>query len=206
MIIVQELVPMNLLSRATGLQVPPPALPHVTPVLANVPSAVAAQVPSASLSKWTDIVASVLTNTSNSEWSTALTALGDCLLSHQQVEAAHVWYGFPSSPSFYLRLCHSYILSPQTSIAGGIGGPSTRIVLLGSQNPHTKFVFARDSDSIVLSEIFEFALSLKATPKGQEHFLGLPHLQTYKLIRAAYLADIGHVQAASRYALRLRFR
>ena len=101
--IVQELVPMNLLSRATGLQMPPPSLPHITPVSANFPSAVGAQVPSESLSKWTDIVASVLTNTSNPEWSTALTTLGDCLLSHQQVEAAHVWYGFPSSSLFNLK-------------------------------------------------------------------------------------------------------
>ena len=105
-----------------------------------------------------------------------------------------------------LKRRHSYILSPQTSIAGGIGGPSTRIVLLGSHNPHTKFVFARDSDSIVLSEIFEFAFSLKATPKGQEPFLGFPHLQTFKLIRAAYLTEIGYVQAASRYGSCLRFR
>lgn len=105
-----------------------------------------------------------------------------------------------------LNLLYSYMLSPQTSISGGIGGPSSRIVLLGSHSPHNKFIFARDSDSIVLSEIFEFAFSLKATPKGQEPFLGFPHLQTYKLIRTRYLAEIGHVQAASRYAPSFRFR
>ncbi|KAL4067649.1 Sec23-binding domain of Sec16-domain-containing protein [Scleroderma citrinum] len=180
---IQELVPMNLLSRAIGMQVPGPALPNITPLSANFPPAMAAQVPSESLSKWSDIVASVLTNTSNPEWSNALTSLGDCLLSHRHVEAAHI----------------CYILSPQTSIVGGVGSPSARIILLGSQSSHSRFIFARDSDSIVLSEILEFAFSLKATPKGQEPFLGFPHLQTYKLIRAAYLAELGHVQAASRY-------
>ncbi|KAI6109003.1 Sec23-binding domain of Sec16-domain-containing protein [Pisolithus croceorrhizus] len=136
----------------------------VTPMSPNFPSAAAAaQVPSESLLKWPEIVASVLTNVSNPEWSAAITALGDYLLSHQQVEAAHV----------------CYMLSPQTSIIGGVGSPSARIILLGSQSPHSKPTFS--------------------TPKGQESFLGFPHLQAYKLIRAVYLAEIGHVQAASRY-------
>ncbi|KAI6150749.1 Sec23-binding domain of Sec16-domain-containing protein [Pisolithus tinctorius] len=182
---IQELVPTNLLSRATtGLQVPAPHLPHITPMSPNFPSAVAAaQVPTESLLKWPEIVASVLANASNPEWSAAITALGDYLLSHQQVEAAHV----------------CYMLSPQTSIIGGIGSPSARIILLGSQSPHSKPTFCKDFDATIFSEILEFAFSLKATPKGQEPFLGFPHLQAYKLIRAVYLAEIGHVQAASRY-------
>ncbi|KAI6109788.1 Sec23-binding domain of Sec16-domain-containing protein [Pisolithus sp. B1] len=182
---IQELVPINLLSRApASLKVPAPHLPHVTPMSPNFPSAAAAaQVPSESLLKWPEIVASVLTNVSNPEWSAAITALGDYLLSHQQAEAAHV----------------CYMLSPQTSIIGGIGSPSARIILLGSQSPHSKPTFCKDFDATIFSEILEFAFSLKATPKGQEPFLGFPHLQAYKLIRAVYLAEIGHVQAASRY-------
>lgn len=182
---IQELVPINLLSRApASLQAPAPHLPHTTPMSPNFPStAAAAQVPSESLLKWPEIVASALTNVSNPEWSAAITALGDYLLSHQQVEAAHV----------------CYMLSPQTSIIGGVGSPSARIILLGSQSPHSKPTFCKDFDATIFSEILEFAFSLKATPKGQEPFLGFPHLQTYKLIRAVYLAEIGHVQAASRY-------
>ena len=103
MMVVQELAPMNLLSRATGLQVSPPVLPQITPVSANFPPAVTTRVPFESLSKWTDIVASALTNISSPEWSSALTALGDCLLSHQQVEAAHVWYGFLQPFSSHLK-------------------------------------------------------------------------------------------------------
>ncbi|KAI6099871.1 Sec23-binding domain of Sec16-domain-containing protein [Pisolithus croceorrhizus] len=185
LVTVQELVPINLLSRApASLKVPAPHLPHITPMSPNFPSAAAAaQVPSESLLRWPEIVASVLTNVSNPEWSAAITALGDYLLSHQQVEAAHV----------------CYMLSPQTSIIGGVGSPSARIILLGSQSPHSKPTFCKDFDATIFSEIMEFAFSLKATPKGQESFLGFPHLQAYKLIRAVYLAEIGHVQAASRY-------
>ncbi|KAI6022685.1 Sec23-binding domain of Sec16-domain-containing protein [Pisolithus marmoratus] len=182
---VQELVPTNILSgAATRLQVPAPHLPHITPMSPNFPSAVTAtQVPPEPLLKWPEIVASALTDVSNPEWSAAITALGDYLLSHQQVEAAHV----------------CYMLSPQTSMIGGVGSPSARIVLLGSQSPHSMPTFCKDFDATIFSEILEFAFSLKATPKGQEPFLGFPHLQAYKLVRAVYLAEIGHLQAASRY-------
>jgi len=100
---------------------------------------------------------------------------------------------------FPLIMTVSYLLSPQTSPMGGIGSPSARVVLIGSRSPHSWPAFFKDTDSIILSEIVEFALSLKSTPKGQEVFRGLPHLQAYKLIRASYLAEIGEIQAASRY-------
>lgn len=56
------------------------------------------QVPIESLAKWAEIVASVLTNSSDPEWSATLTTLGDHLLSCHYVEAAHVWYGLSSIP------------------------------------------------------------------------------------------------------------
>jgi hypothetical protein len=82
---------------------------------------------------------------------------------------------------------------------GGLGGPGTRLVLLGSQSPHINPIFFRDPDSIIFTEIAEFALSLKVPTKSQEPFHGFLHLQAYKFIRAAYLADIGHIQSATRY-------
>lgn len=86
---------------------------------------------------------------------------------------------------------------------GGLGGPGTRLVLLGSQSPHINPVFFRDLDPIIFTEIVEFALSLKTPAKGQEPFHGFPHLQAYKFIRAVYLADIGHIQSATRYVTEL---
>ncbi|KAF9246504.1 Sec23-binding domain of Sec16-domain-containing protein [Melanogaster broomeanus] len=182
---VQELVPTSLLSRATtGLQVPAPALSHITPMSPNFPSAAAAaQIPAESLSKWPEIAASIVSSPLNPECSATLTALGDYLLSHHLIEGAHA----------------CYLLSPQSSIMGGVGSPGARMVLLGSPSPHTNPTFFRDSDPIIFTEIAEFALSLKTLPKGQEPFHGFPHFQSYKLIRAAYLADIGHVEVATRY-------
>ncbi|KAG1756748.1 Sec23-binding domain of Sec16-domain-containing protein [Suillus paluster] len=182
---VQELIPTSLLARATGtLQVPAPAIVHTTPMSPSFPSpAMAAQIPANALLKWPELVASMVSSPLSPEWSATLTALGDYLVTHQQVEAAHA----------------CYLLSPQTSPIGGIGSPSGRIVLIGSRSPHAWPAFYKDTDPIVLSEIIEFALSLKSIPKGQEPFHGLPHLQAYKLIRASYLAEIGETQAASRY-------
>ncbi|KAI9571534.1 Sec23-binding domain of Sec16-domain-containing protein [Boletus coccyginus] len=182
---VQELVPTNLLSRTvTGLQVPAPMSSHITPVSPNFPSTTGAtQIPVESLSKWPEIAASIVSSPLNPEYSATLSALGDCLVSHHLVEGAHV----------------CYLLSPQTSVMGGLGGPGTRLVLLGSQNPHINPVFFRDPDPIIFTEIAEFALSLKAPTKGQELFHGFPHLQAYKFIQASYLADIGHIQSATRY-------
>ncbi|KAG2368595.1 Sec23-binding domain of Sec16-domain-containing protein [Suillus spraguei] len=182
---VQELIPPSLLARTTAtLQVPTPAVVHTTPMSPSFPSpAVAAQIPASALSKWPELVASMVSSPLSPEWSATLTALGDYLVSHQQVEAAHV----------------CYLLSPQSSPIGGIGSPSCRVVLVGSRNPHAWPSFYKDTDTIILSEIAEFAFSLKSGTKGQEFFHGLPHLQAYKLIRASYLAEIGEIQAASRY-------
>lgn len=71
-------------------------------------------------------------------------------------------------------------------------------MLLGSESPHLRTNFYLDQESIVFSEILEFALSLATPAKGQESFPGLPHLQAYKLVRATMLAEAGHMKLASR--------
>jgi hypothetical protein len=91
--------------------------------------------------------------------------------------------------------CHSYLLSPQTS---GVGHPISRINLLGSANPTASSWLFNDPDPIIFSEILEFALSLTTPAKGQEAFPGLPHLQTYRFIRAVTLAELGDVALANR--------
>lgn len=105
----------------------------------------------------------------------------------------------PASLSPYMHVL-SYLLSPQTSQLGGLGSPTTRWVLVGSASPTVTPTFSKDPDSIILSEIVEFAYSLSPPQKAQEPFPGLPHLQPYKLIRAHQLAELGHVQLATRYA------
>ena len=97
-----------------------------------------------------------------------------------------------------LKFCISYLLAPQTSPIGGLGNSSARIVLVGSQSPQTLPNFAKDPDSLIFSEIVEFALSLAAIPRGQDPYQGIPHLQPYRFIRAMALAEIGDIQLASR--------
>ena len=92
------------------------------------------------------------------------------------------------------------MLSPQTSPIGGIGHPSARIVLVGSQGPQTSPNFAKDPDPLIFSEIVEFALSLTPPPRGQDPYQGIPHLQAYRFVRAMALAEIGDIQLATRFA------
>lgn len=81
---------------------------------------------------------------------------------------------------------------------GGIGAPAARVLLFGGSNPTKSPGAWKDPDPIIFTEIVEFALSLATPAKGQDPFLGLPHLQAYKLIRAASLAEMGHDQLATR--------
>ena len=71
-------------------------------------------------------------------------------------------------------------------------------MLFGSTNPQVQPNFWKDQDPIIFTEIVEFALSLATPAKGQEAFPGLPHLQAYRLIRAASLIELGHIDLANR--------
>lgn len=70
---------------------------------------------------------------------------------------------------------------------------------MGSDCPQKNHGFSRDPDAFILSEILEFALSLRAPTKGQEPFSGFPHLQVYRFVRALQLAELGYVGSAKRY-------
>ncbi|KAJ3507874.1 hypothetical protein NLJ89_g6061 [Agrocybe chaxingu] len=137
-------------------------------------------IPPEALDKWAETVAMMISSPLTPETSSALTALGDQLLANNWVDAAHA----------------CYLLSPQTSLIGGFGAPAVRLALVGSK---TSADAARNPDTLVFSEILEFALSLVPTAKGQETFHGLPHLQTYRFIQAILLAEIGDIQLANRY-------
>ena len=71
------------------------------------------------------------------------------------------------------------------------------MVLLGIESPNIRRNFHTEYDAIRLTEVIEYALSL-VPPVGKETFNGLPHLQAYKLLRAAQLAEMGHLQVATR--------
>ncbi|KAI0273647.1 Sec23-binding domain of Sec16-domain-containing protein [Gloeopeniophorella convolvens] len=180
---VQALVPPTSLIKA-GETLQAVALPHVTPKSPNFPSpATSVPVPSDVLAKWPETAAMLIPGPSVAECSAALQALGDCLLANSWTEAAH----------------SCYLIAPQAAVLGTIGSAAGRVPLVGSRGPTASPNFHVDDDAIVFSEIVEFALSLAPQSKNQEPFNGLSHLQSYKLVRAASLAEMGHVQVASRY-------
>jgi hypothetical protein len=93
---------------------------------------------------------------------------------------------------------HSYLLSPLSSPIGGHGLPTARINLVGMHAPHKLPSRTALSDAIVLSEIAEYALSLRPPVKGQDPFNGFPHLIAYRLVRACQLAEMGYTSLARR--------
>ncbi|KAG8717514.1 hypothetical protein FRC09_014145 [Ceratobasidium sp. 395] len=180
---VQELLPPKNLARTGADSLMPPTMQmmHATPISPNFPQPVlTSNVPTPALLQWQEIAATILANQGDS---LALTALGDYLISNKWTEAAHV----------------CYLLSPATSPVGGLSTPSVRMVLLGSESPAISRNFEKDDDAIVFTEIAEYAHSLLPTVKGQEAYAGIPHLQAYKLIRAARLTEMGHLSLATRY-------
>lgn len=90
----------------------------------------------------------------------------------------------------------SYLLSMQTSPLGGVGAPSVRLTLIGSDSPSVRRNFHLDIDAVRYTEVVEFALSL--LPPAKEPFGGLMHLQPYKLLRAWQLAELGLVKEATK--------
>ncbi|KAI0374994.1 hypothetical protein BV20DRAFT_1041167 [Pilatotrama ljubarskyi] len=180
---VQELVaPSTLIQHPPTLQIPQPPQLSVTPMTPNFPIVQPLNIPQEVLANWAKTAAMMLSNPMTTDASAALTALGDQLSAHQWVEAAHA----------------CYLLSPQTSPLGGMG-THPRLTLLGSPSASASPIYYKDPDPIIFSEIAEFAMSLASPAKGQEAFAGLPHLQPYRLLRAATLAEMGHVQLANRY-------
>ncbi|GAA5975728.1 hypothetical protein JCM11641_005850 [Rhodosporidiobolus odoratus] len=134
----------------------------------------------ATLDKWQDTVGMIVANRTAGD-SAALTALGDALGANGWTTAAHI----------------CYLLSPQTSLATGLGTPGSRIVLVGSAPFQVDG--GLDLESVKLTELVEFAFSLTPTTKGHEPFVGFPHLQAFRLYHAAVLADEGHIPQALKY-------
>lgn len=75
---------------------------------------------------------------------------------------------------------------------------AARLSLVGGEVPTADGMTGLDLESVMLTELVEFSFSLVPTPKGQEPFVGFPHLQALKLVHASLLADAGHVSQAQK--------
>ncbi|KAE8354761.1 Sec23-binding domain of Sec16-domain-containing protein [Aspergillus coremiiformis] len=130
------------------------------------------------LDSWRDTLGLVLSNRSPED-NQALLALGRLLLSYGRTEAAHVCFIFSRAAVF-----------------GGADDPQTSIVLLGADHQHLPPNVLQDEDAILLTEAYEYAVSILANSPTS----ALPHLLAFKLLHACSLAEYGRKSEALQYA------
>lgn len=131
------------------------------------------------LDRWRETLTLILSNRSQDDWR-ALAALGRLLSSYGRTEAAHICFIFAKSPGLF----------------GGADDPQVSVALLGADHVKNPFGYNRDFDSILLTEIYDFACTVLA-PSTATTFS--PHLQSYKLYHAMILAEYGFRSEAQQY-------
>ncbi|KAF4332657.1 hypothetical protein FBEOM_13542 [Fusarium beomiforme] len=131
------------------------------------------------LDKWRETLSLVLSNRSTNDIQ-GLNALGSLLSSYGRAEAAHI----------------CFIFSRHTSIFGGLDDPNANFVLIGADHRQQSDQFAKETEALQLSEVYEYGLSLAG---GALAAAGTPHLAAYKLEHAMTLAEYGHRDKAMQY-------
>ncbi|RCI07672.1 hypothetical protein L249_5753 [Ophiocordyceps polyrhachis-furcata BCC 54312] len=129
------------------------------------------------LDKWRETLTLILNNRSPDD-ARALNALGKLLSSYGRAEAA--------------QTC--FIFSRSLSVFGGLDDQTADFVLLGSDHRQQSDQFAKETEALQLSEVYEYGLSLAGGPS-----LGAPHLAAYKLQYAVTLAEHGYQEKALQY-------
>ncbi|TAQ90694.1 hypothetical protein B7494_g977 [Chlorociboria aeruginascens] len=131
------------------------------------------------LDRWRETLGLVLSNRCTDD-SQALTALGKLLAGYGRAEAAHICFLFARSHSVF----------------GGIDDPLANIVLVGSDHLRQPYEFDKELEPILLSEIYEYGLSLSSTSNIP---ISIAHLAVYKLQHAMILAEYGYREKALQY-------
>lgn len=130
------------------------------------------------LEKWRETVALILNNRSDGDAS-ALLSLGRLLAQYGRVEAAHVCFVFARA----------------VVNISGVDDAQADLVLLGADHSRYPTELGVDLDTVLLTEVFEFAISLSGQPGS--HII--PHLQSFKLVHAYRLAEYGYRADAQAY-------
>ncbi|KAL9064508.1 MAG: hypothetical protein Q9157_007806, partial [Trypethelium eluteriae] len=128
------------------------------------------------LDRWQESLCLILSNRTPDDGQ-AIMALGKLLASYGRIEAAHT----------------CFLFARNWAHIGGSDDPLSNICLLGADHIHRGQDFAQDIDAILLTEVYEFALSLA----GQS--AAIPHLQAFKFRHASLLAENGHRNEAQQY-------
>ena len=131
------------------------------------------------LDRWRETLTLILSNRTADDGK-ALFALGQLLAGYGRTEAAHICYIFAKTPGLF----------------GGPNDPQVSVALLGADHLRRPFDYGRDFDSILLTEVHDFARSTLASPSVATIS---PHLQSYRLYHAMVLAEYGFKSEAQQY-------
>ncbi|KAI1126036.1 Sec23-binding domain of Sec16-domain-containing protein [Nemania abortiva] len=133
----------------------------------------------AGLDKWRETLGMILSNRRQGDGQ-ALRSLGDLLSGYGRAEAAHI----------------CYIFARHFAIFGGLDDPNASFVLVGADHRRQADQFAKETEALQLSEVYEYGLSLGA---GSNIAQSCPHLAAYKLQHAMVLAEHGFRDKALQY-------
>lgn len=131
------------------------------------------------LDKWRETLYLILSNRSVDDIR-GLNALGSLLSRYGRAEAAHI----------------CFVFGRNASVFGGLDDRSANFVLLGSDHHQQSEQFAKETEALQLSEVYEYGLSLAG---GIAAAAGIPHLAAYKLQHAMTLAEYGYRDKALQY-------
>ncbi|KAI1414604.1 Sec23-binding domain of Sec16-domain-containing protein [Hypoxylon sp. FL1857] len=148
-------------------------------LMSTSPSIGASQDALAGLDKWRETLGLILSNRSFGDGQ-ALKSLGNLLSGYGRAEAAHICY-------IFARNC---------AIFGGLDDPNVNFVLVGADHRRQADQFAKETEALQLSEVYEYGLSLAG---GSTIVQSCPHLAAYKLQHAMTLAEYGFRDKALQY-------
>ena len=131
------------------------------------------------LHRWRETLTLILSNRTSDD-AKALLSLGRLLASYGRTEAAHVCYVFANTPQLF----------------GGPEDPQISVALLGADHIEHPFDYGRDVDSILLTEVYDFARTVLSSSSVATVS---PHLQSFKLYHAMILAEYGYKAEAQQY-------
>ncbi|KAF2491496.1 hypothetical protein BU16DRAFT_492590 [Lophium mytilinum] len=129
------------------------------------------------LDRWQESLLLILSNRSEGDVQ-ALLSLGRLLAGYGRIEAAHICFMFSRSTAYF----------------GGLDDPQSDFVLVGADHRANPESIGKDLEPVMLTEIYEYALSLHAPSAAV-----VPHLQNYKLAHAFTLAEYGYRSEAQHY-------
>ncbi|KAJ3185273.1 hypothetical protein HDU85_001323 [Gaertneriomyces sp. JEL0708] len=131
------------------------------------------------LSEWKSILRLILMNRTPGDLH-AIALLGDRLSQYGKRHAS--------------QFCHLLAGLPNTVSGLAPASQNTRIVLIGADHARHPTTFFQSIEALRYTEVYEYAMT-SANGLGN----ALPHLQAYKILYAALLADMGLFEEAAKY-------